>query len=136
MNNGKYNNGNQYNKNKGGYNNNKFQPDNQKKIPGTSVQVRNDDVNGALRRLKKMLEGADRQKELSKREYYEKPSMTRKRNRDQAIKRHQREMMKELMTGASPQSRVEGVSYMKSKRKRRKIQDIEAAISAAQRKKR
>lgn len=134
MNNGKYNNGNQYNKNKGSYN--KFQTEDQRRIPGTSVQVRNDDVNGALRRLKKLLEGADRQKELSKREAYEKPSITRKRNRDQAIKRHQREMMKELMTGASPQSRVEGVSYMKSKRKRRKIQDIDAAISAAQRKKR
>ena len=38
------------------------------RIPGTSVEVRNGDVNGAIRRLKKILENDNRQKELAKRE--------------------------------------------------------------------
>ena len=49
----------------------------EEQMKGTSISVWNGDVNGALRKLKKILERADRQKELSKREFYEKPSAKR-----------------------------------------------------------
>lgn len=65
------------------------------KVPGANVEVRNDDVNGALRRLRKILENNNRQKELAKHEYYEKPSATRKRERAQAVKRQQKQLAKE-----------------------------------------
>ena len=39
------------------------------KFKGRNIEVRYDDVNGAIRRLKKVLEKMDFQKELSKREY-------------------------------------------------------------------
>lgn len=65
------------------------------KAPGANVEVRNDDVNGALRRLRKILENNNRQKELAKHEYYEKPSATRKRERAQAVKRQQKQLAKE-----------------------------------------
>ena len=41
-------------------------------IRGAKVTVRNGDVNGALRTLKKILDRDNRQKELAKREFYEK----------------------------------------------------------------
>ena len=59
----------------------------QKKFSGRSIEVYNDDVNGAIRKLKKVLERMDFQKELSKREFYEKPSKKRKRKKEQAIKK-------------------------------------------------
>lgn len=64
------------------------------RIQGANVEVRNDDVNGALRRLKKILENSNRQKELAKHEYYEKPSAVKKRDRAQAVKRAQKEQAK------------------------------------------
>lgn len=71
-----------------------YQPARTWKVPGANVEVRNDDVNGALRRLRKILENNDRQKDLAKHEYYEKPSATRKRERAQAVKRAQKEQQK------------------------------------------
>ena len=56
-------------------------------MKGTSISVWNGDVNGALRKLKKILERADRQKELSKREFYEKPSAKRKKAKAAGRKR-------------------------------------------------
>ena len=95
-------------------------------ITGAKVEVRNGDVNGALRRLKKILEGADRQKELSKREFFEKPSITRKRNKAAAKKRTQKEERNRQSTGTA--NKVTGVQWMKSKRKRRRILDQDAAL--------
>lgn len=63
-------------------------------VQGANVEVRNDDVNGALRRLKKILENNNRQKELAKHEYYEKLSAVKKRERAQAVKRAQKEQAK------------------------------------------
>lgn len=71
-----------------------YQPARTWKAPGANVEVRNDDVNGALRRLRKILENNNRQKELAKHEYYEKPSATKKRERAQAIKRQQKQTAK------------------------------------------
>ena len=65
---------------------------NQPIITGASVFVRNDDVNGALRRLKKILEADNRQKDLARHEFFEKDSSRKKRARDQAKKRTKREI--------------------------------------------
>ena len=66
-------------------------PEKQKIVDkGRSITVVNGNVNLAIRKLKKVLERMDFQKELSKREYYEKPSAKRKRRKDQAIKRHKK----------------------------------------------
>jgi small subunit ribosomal protein S21 len=61
------------------------------RVQGANVEVRNDDVNGALRRLRKILETDNRQKDLAKHEYYEKPSVKRKRERAAAVKRQQKQ---------------------------------------------
>lgn len=101
-------------------------------ITGAKVEVRNGDVNGALRRLKKILEGADRQKELSKREFFEKESSKKKRSRDAAKKRTKKEALSDVvgMNARKPQ----GTHWMKSKRKRRRVLDHENALISHQRK--
>lgn len=96
---------------------------NTKKPHGTCVAVRNGDVNKALKILKKILESDNRQKELAKREYFEKPSLARKRRRNAAKKRHQKDREKQLANGQIPMQMQSGVSYMKSKRKRRQVDD-------------
>lgn len=99
-----------------------------------SIEVRNGDVNGALRKLKKTLENADRAKELAKREFYEKPSARRKRARDAAIKRSKREQQKLMFSGDAPVTEVTGFSFMKSKRKRRKYSDLKNQVAMIRRK--
>lgn len=47
-------------------------------VSGRSIEVRNGNVNFAIRKLKKVLERMDFQKEVAKREYFEKPSATTK----------------------------------------------------------
>lgn len=100
-------------------------------IQGAKVTVRGDDVNGALRRLKKILESNDRQKDLSKQEYYEKPSIKRKRDRQSAEKRTQREARKDLMTGDAPYKKPTSLKWMKGKRKRRRVMDAEGLAQMA-----
>jgi ribosomal protein S21 len=90
-------------------------------IRGCKVTVRNGDVNGALRTLKKILDRDNRQKELAKREFYERPSIKRKRAKDMAVKRTKRENTD--FGALSRQSNPPGVSWNKSKRKRRKVLD-------------
>lgn len=92
-------------------------------IQGASVSVRNDDVNSALRKLKKILDNDNRQKDLAKHEFYEKPSVRRKRARDQATKRSRREQQQEFIAGTG--KKPEGLKWMKSKRKRRRVLDAE-----------
>ena len=101
------------------------------KFKGATVEVRNGDVNGAIRKLKKILENADRAKEIAKREFYEKPSVRRKRKKDAAVKRAKRDQNKAMMAGTSPVTQVSGFSFMKSKRKRRKYSDLKNKIAMA-----
>ena len=54
---------------------------------GLYVEVRNNDVNKALRRLKKLMNEEGMVKDMRKHEYYEKPSVVRKRQKAQARKR-------------------------------------------------
>jgi small subunit ribosomal protein S21 len=99
------------------------------KFKGATVEVRNGDVNGALRKLKKILENADRQKELAKREFYEKPAQKRKRQKDAAIKRTQREENKKIFSGEVPLQSISGFGYLKSKMKRRKYENQKSAVA-------
>lgn len=90
-------------------------------ITGASVEVRNGDVNGALRRLKKVLDNANRQKELAKREFFEKPSVQNRRARQMAVRKAQRDRV--LNFSNIKDIMPQGVEHMKSKRKRRRVLD-------------
>ncbi len=94
---------------------------------GSKVEVRNNDVNYALRKLKKILERNDWQKDLAKHEYFEKGSVKRKRRREAAKKRWQKEVTSQKLAGRWAASRSGDMKFMKSKRKRRKRLD-EAAM--------
>lgn len=54
---------------------------------GMYVRVKNNDVNKAMRKLKKMMTAEGIFQELRKREFYEPPSVRKKREKAQAIKR-------------------------------------------------
>lgn len=98
-------------------------------VTGASVEVRNGDVNQALRKLKKILDNDNRQKELSKREYFEKNSIKNRRARIQSRKRLQKEATASLAKGESFYSKPTGVKWMKSKRKRRRVLDAETLVA-------
>lgn len=91
-----------------------------------SIEVRNGDVNKAIRVLKKRLERADFQKELAKQGYYEKPSVKRKRKKDQARKRWERYLRDAQLRGDHAQYQPTGLKWMKDKRKKRKFADSKA----------
>jgi small subunit ribosomal protein S21 len=57
---------------------------------GLNVRVKNNDVNRALKKLKKLMQQEGIFQELRKREYFEKPSLKRKREKAQAVKRWQK----------------------------------------------
>jgi small subunit ribosomal protein S21 len=54
---------------------------------GLVVEVRNGDINGALRRFKKKVQDSGLLQELRDREFYEKPTTKRKREKAQAVSR-------------------------------------------------
>lgn len=54
---------------------------------GLYVKVKNNDVNKAMRKLKKMITAEGLMQELRKREFYEPPSIRKKREKAQARKR-------------------------------------------------
>lgn len=91
---------------------------------GTNVAVRNDDVNGALRRLRKILDKNNRQKDLAKHEFFEKKSISKARAKKSAIKRQERRTRDQRIAGLiNDGSSKTNLKYMKSKRKRRVIID-------------
>ena len=103
-------------------------------ITGCKVEVRNGDVNGAIRRLKKILERDNRQKELSKREFYEKPSRKRKRRADAAKARWQRDVEQSRRSGEWRDTvNSNNTSWQKTKRKRRKHVELMKKISSRSR---
>jgi small subunit ribosomal protein S21 len=66
---------------------------------GLYVKVKNNDVNKAMRKLKKMMTAEGIFQELRKREFYEPPSIRKKREKAQAVKRWKRkqaDILKEL----------------------------------------
>jgi len=90
-------------------------------VSGRTVEVRNENVNFAIRKLKKVLEKMDFQKEIAKREYYEKPSSKRKRKKDQAKKKHQKDLNTMISKGEWLPTPTVGVKHLKGKRSRRKV---------------
>lgn len=57
---------------------------------GTKIYVKNNDVSRAMRKLKKVMQQEKVFQELREREYFEKPSMKKKRAKASAIKRWQK----------------------------------------------
>ena len=107
------------NKSNNNFNRRKFD-DKTPKDSGCKIYVRNGDVNGAIRRLKKILERDNRQKELAKREYYEKPSVKRKRMKAAAVKRTQKEFDNAIARGDWMPTPTVGQKHLKGKRSKRK----------------
>lgn len=60
------------------------------KQKGTSVDVHNNDVNKALRKLKKLVQAEGIFQTLRERERFEKPSVKRKKQQARAVKRWQK----------------------------------------------
>jgi small subunit ribosomal protein S21 len=102
-------------------------------IRGSKVEVYNNDVNGALRRMKKVLERNNWQKDLAKHEFFEKPSVKRKRLKDAAKKRWQKEVLSAKLAGKWPLKPPADTKFMKSKRKRRRVSDAANLFENAQR---
>lgn len=97
-------------------------------ITGSRVEVRNNDVNYALRKMKKILERNDFQKDLAKHEFYEKPGIKRKREKEAAKKRWQKEVNKMRLAGVWQDKGSSDLKYMKSKRKRRRVLDQQTML--------
>ncbi len=90
----------------------------------SAIYVRNDNVDQAIRTLKKRLLKDNRQKELAKREFYEKPTAKRKRVKAQGVKKHQKSLRDKIMRGeAMPPSRV-GQKHLKGKRSLNKYREV------------
>lgn len=72
--------------------------DNEYRPGGMFVRVKNNDVGRALQKLKKIVQKEKLFQEVRMREYYEPPSVVRKRDKAKAIKRWQKKLteMKEL----------------------------------------
>lgn len=66
-------------------------------IRGLSVEVRNDDVNKALRMFKKKVQESGILQELKEREFYEKPTTKRKRAKAAAKSRWKKQLEKEQL---------------------------------------
>ena len=98
-----------------------------------AVEVRNGDVNKAIRVLKKKLEKSDFQKELAKQQYYEKPSAKRNRKKKQAKKRWDKYVREAEARGEFKQYMPTGQKWMKSKRKTRRVREYNERIAAMQR---
>lgn len=97
-------------------------------ISGATVQVRNGDVNYALRKLKKILDRDDRQKDLAKNEFYEKPSIKRKRANDLAARRARSNSndLHSVHRRANPTSS----KWQKGRRERRRVLDAKAQFES------
>jgi small subunit ribosomal protein S21 len=66
------------------------------KQKGLFVEVYNNDINKALRRLKKMIQSEGIFQTLRDREHFEKPSSKRKKAKVRAVKRWQKKMRENL----------------------------------------
>jgi len=102
-------------------------------IRGSKVEVRNGDVNYALRKMKKILERNDWQKDLAKHEFFEKGSVKRKRRKEAAKKRWQKEVTSQKLSGKWTATRSGDQKFMKSKRKRRQRLDEESLLQRMRR---
>lgn len=81
-----------------------------------SIYVRNGNVDQAIRTLKKKLLKDGFQKELAKREYYEKPTAKRKRKKAQGVKKHEKALSEKIMRGEMIPAMKTGLKHLKGKR--------------------
>lgn len=66
-------------------------------VYGTTVYVRNDNVEQAIRKLKKKVQDAGLLQELRDRESYEKPTITRKRKAAAAKQRWKKKLSSQML---------------------------------------
>jgi len=97
-------------------------------LKGTSIAVWNDDVNSALRKLKKVLEADNRQKDSARHEFYEKPTTARKRAKDTAKSRWQKEVASKRASGGWVDTQSSDLSWMRTKKKRRVHSELQKTI--------
>jgi small subunit ribosomal protein S21 len=69
---------------------------------GTTVEVHNNDVNKALRKLKKLVQAEGIFQTLRDRERFEKPSVKRKKQKARAVKRWQKKLNELRVQGKVP----------------------------------
>jgi small subunit ribosomal protein S21 len=74
----------------------KYKKKNEKPLSGTTVMVRNGDVNGAMRVLKKRLMRDGFFQELRERTYYESRGTKRRKEKAAATRRYKRNMQKRM----------------------------------------
>ena len=67
----------------------------EKKSRGLYVEVRNNNIEGALKKFKRMVKGSGMMVELRDRQYYEKPSEKRRKKRNLAKSRQRYKEIKE-----------------------------------------
>lgn len=65
-------------------------------IQGLAVEVRNGDFNGAMRKFKKKVQEDGIIQEIRNREFYEKPSLVRKKAKAAARARHLKNLRKRM----------------------------------------
>jgi small subunit ribosomal protein S21 len=68
-----------------------------KQFNGSSVEVRNDNVEKALRTFKKKIQDSGKLIELKEKEFYEKPTTKRRRVKNQQIRRAQKKRESEQL---------------------------------------
>lgn len=102
-------------------------------LTGAKSTVRNGDVNGALRKMKKVLDNNNWQKDLSKNEYYEQPSIARKRAKSSAAKRWQKRVAENTLKGIWAPYVTTRTKYLKSRRKRRAMMEHQEVMRRVRR---
>ena len=65
------------------------------KLPGLQVKVYNNNIEGALKKFKRMVKNSGMMLELKKKAYYEKPSKIRREKKNLAILRNRYQQQKD-----------------------------------------
>jgi small subunit ribosomal protein S21 len=69
------------------------------KTKGTTVTVKDGNVEKALRKFKKKIQDSGKLEELRERESYEKPTTTRRLAKNKAVRRHQKQVETDEVSG-------------------------------------
>jgi small subunit ribosomal protein S21 len=71
----------------------------QRKSKGTTVSVKDGNVEKALRKFKKKIQESGKLEELREREQYEKPTTTRRLAKNKAVRRYQKQVEADELAG-------------------------------------
>ena len=74
-------------------------------ISGLRVEVRNNDINKALRKFKKKVQNSGLMDDIRKNEFFEKPTNKRKIKKAMAVKREKKRQSLELRPSRRPSNR-------------------------------